>query len=149
MTILSLAAMLLAGSGAVAQPDAPVAVPERFAQITIRERVIIRVPTRAPAAPEKPAKPVKWKEKKAPHCIALNALAGAAVTKEDSIDLIMRGGTRLRARLDRNCPALDFYSGFYIKPTRDGRICADRDTIHARSGGQCEISAFRTLVPDR
>lgn len=143
MTILSLAAMLFAGSGAVAQPDAPVAVPDRYAQITIRERVIIRVPTRQSA----PAKPIKWKEKKAPRCVMLNALAGAAITGEDSVDLILRGGTRLRARLDRDCPALDFYSGFYIKPTRDGRICADRDTIHARSGGQCEINSFKTLVP--
>jgi len=146
MTILSLAAMLLAGSGTATRSDAPIAVPERFAQITIRERVIIRVPTRAP---EPPAKPVKWKEKKGPRCIMLSTLAGAAVTKPDSVDLIMRGGTRLRARLDRSCPALDFYSGFYIKPTRDGRICADRDTIHARSGGQCEINTFKTLVPDR
>ncbi len=146
MTILSLAAMLLAGSGTVAQSGAAVAVPERYAQITIRERVIIRVPTR-PSAP--PAKPAKWKEKKAPRCVSLNALAGAAVTANDSVDLILRGGTRLRARLDRNCPALDFYSGFYIKPTRDGRICADRDTIHARSGGQCEINSFKALVPDR
>ncbi|MBY8820770.1 hypothetical protein K7G82_00605 [Sphingomonas colocasiae] len=120
-------------------------MPERYAQVTIRERVIIRVPTRQSA----PAKPIKWKEKKAPRCISLNALAGAAITGEDSVDLILRGGTRLRARLDRDCPALDFYSGFYIKPTRDRRICADRDTIHARSGGQCEINSFKTLVPDR
>lgn len=146
MTILSLAAMLLAGSGTAARSDAPIAMPERFAQITIRERVIIRVPTRAPAPP---ARPIKWKEKKGPRCIVLGTLAAAAVTKPDSVDLIMRGGTRLRARLDRSCPALDFYSGFYIKPTRDGRICADRDTIHARSGGQCEINTFKTLVPDR
>jgi hypothetical protein len=142
MTFLSLAAILIAGGGtAPAQP-----VPERFAQVTVRQQVIIRVPMRPPAAP---ARPLRWKEKKGPHCIPLDALAGAAVMATSSVDLILRGGSRLRARLDRSCPALDFYSGFYIKPTRDGRICEDRDTIHARSGGQCEIRDFKRLVPDR
>jgi len=45
------------------------------------------------------------------------------------------------------CPALDFYSGFYLRPSADGQVCADRDTVHARSGGQCGIERFRTLVP--
>jgi hypothetical protein len=142
MTFMSLAAMLLAGGGTVTAQSAP----ERFAQVTVRQQVIIRVPMRPPT---EPARPLRWKEKKGPHCIPLDALAGAAVMARSSVDLILRGGSRLRAQLDRSCPALDFYSGFYIKPTRDGRICEDRDTIHARSGGQCEIRDFKRLVPDR
>lgn len=142
MTFMSLAAMLIAGSGAATAPPAL----ERFAQVTVREQIIIRVPMRPPSSP---ARTLRWKEKKGPHCIALDALAGAVVTASSSVDLILRGGNRLRAQLDRSCPALDFYSGFYIKPTRDGRICEDRDTIHARSGGQCEIRDFKRLVPDR
>jgi hypothetical protein len=55
----------------------------------------------------------------------------------------------LRARLDHGCRALDFYSGFYLRPAPDGNICADRDSVRARSGASCEISRFRRLVAER
>lgn len=139
---------LLAG----AAPAAP--APERYAQVTIRERIIVRVPTRPPvsavrAFPEPPQRPMKWKERKAPDCVAIRSLAGADASRKDSIDLILRGGERIRAKLENRCPALDFYSGFYLKPNKDGQVCADRDVIRSRSGGQCQITAFRRLVPDR
>ena len=153
MTILTLAALLLAGSAAATRPPPPADPRQKLAQITVRERVIIRVQTLAPlAAPSRRSretslpKPLKWKERKGKKCVAVAALAGASVTQEDSVDLRMRDGSRLRARLESSCPALDFYSGFYLKPTKDGRICADRDTIYSRSGGHCEITAFRKLV---
>ena len=79
----------------------------------------------------------------------MNQLAGAAFTRADSVDLFMRGGRRMRAQLDDNCPALDFYSGFYLTPTRDGQVCGGRDTIRTRSGGQCDIERFREMVPQR
>jgi len=60
-----------------------------------------------------------------------------------------RGGDRVRATFDRDCPGLDFYSGFYLKPSADGQICADRDMIRTRSGDSCEISGFRRLVAKR
>ena len=156
MTALMLAAILLAANGDALPQRAPDSDSrQRLAQISVRERVIIRVETLAPRAMPARAsraaalpKPVKWKERKAKKCVAVAALAGASVTREDSVDLRMRDGSRLRARLESSCPALDFYSGFYLKPTKDGRICADRDTIYSRSGGHCEITAFRNLVPD-
>ena len=74
------------------------------------------------------------------------ALAGALVSSPDSIDLLLRGGVRVRAKLQKSCPSIDFYSGFYVKATKDGRICEDRDMIHARTGGECQIENFRTLV---
>lgn len=139
-------ALLLLAAGAVG------ANPERqddrvqFAQVIIRERVIIRVPaTPAPAAPAR----LKWKEKKAPRCLPMGGVAGAAVVEPDSVDLIFKGGQRVRARFESSCPALDYYSGFYILPTGDGRICAGRDSIHTRAGGECQIERFRTLIPDR
>lgn len=118
----------------------------QIAQVIIRERVIVRVPARiAPAAPPK----VRWKEKKAPRCLTMSAVAGAAVIEEDSVDLILKGGQRVRAQFESSCPALDYYSGFYILPSEDGRICADRDSIHTRAGGECQITRFRSLVPER
>lgn len=114
----------------------------KLAQLTTEQSVIVRVPRRTPV------KPLKWKSKKGPQCVPMAAIAGAAVIANDAIDLALRGGQRLRAHFASNCPALDYYSGFYILPTDDGKICADRDVIRTRAGGQCEILRFRKLVPD-
>ena len=79
----------------------------------------------------------------------MNTVGGAAIIEADSVDLYLRGGVRMRARLDDACPALDYYSGFYISPTRDGMICADRDAIRTRAGGTCNIDRFRLLAVER
>ena len=64
-------------------------------------------------------------------------------------DLVLRGGDRVRARFASSCPGLDYYSGFYIAPPADAKICAGRDVIRDRAGGECAISRFRNLVPDK
>ena len=135
-------ALLLAAAGTSVPSPAPPPV-IRYSQLTIQERVIIRVPAR-PVPPQ-----TRWKEKKGPPCVPIAGLAGAAFIEEGSIDLILRGGQRLRAEFASSCPALDYYSGFYMRPTEDGQICANRDVIRTRSGGECEIKRFRKLVPDR
>lgn len=152
MTPLAYVLLVAATSVAPAPGAAPSARSEGAArievtQMMIHQRVIIRVPAMAP--PPAPPRPIKWKERKGPKCIPLNQLAGAAITQNDSVDLFLHGGTRLRAVLDDDCPALDYYSGFYIRPTTDGQICQKRDMLHTRSGGQCRVERFRTLVPDR
>jgi hypothetical protein len=122
------------------------AAPILLAQLQIEQRTIVRVRPVAAAAPSS-AKPIKWEEKKGPDCIQMNGLAGALVSSPTSIDIFMRGGVRLRAKLGKSCPSIDFYSGFYVRPTKDGRICEDRDMLHSRSGGECKIDDFKTLVP--
>lgn len=121
-----------------------------LAQLRVEQRVVIRVPTQ-PAAISAlaPNKPVKWKEKKGPKCIALNRLRAAAVTTDDSIDLVLQNGARLRAKLNSSCPAIDFYQGFYLRPSADGLICSDRDSVRTRAGAVCEITRLRTLVAER
>lgn len=138
-------ALLAAGTTALAEMPPSGA---DYAQLRIQQRVIIRVPALpAPTLPiPLPRAQVTWREKRGPSCVPLNALAGAAVTQKDAVDLYLRGGERMRAKLDDDCPALDYYVGFYVLPTKDGQICADRDVIHTRSGGQCEIVKFRKLV---
>ncbi|AYJ86194.1 hypothetical protein D3Y57_09740 [Sphingomonas paeninsulae] len=91
----------------------------------------------------------RWIEKKGPKCVPTTGLGGFAITTPDSIDLFLKGGLRYRAHLEDDCPSIAFYSGFYIRPTEDGRICVGRDSIHSRAGGQCEIVKIRTLVPQR
>lgn len=117
-----------------------------LAQTIIRERVIIRVPTRMP-----PPKRIKrWKTKSGPKCISGQGIGGALVVDEDKVDLILPGGQRIRAELENSCPALDYYSGFYLRPDPDdGMICARREAIHARSGGECQIKRFRRVIPVR
>lgn len=132
VTVAAIVALLLAG-GSEAEPVL-------LAQLTIRQQVIVRVPTRQPR-PE----PMRWREKGGPKCISAAALAGAQISRE-GVDLLLKGGARVRAKLS-GCPPLDYYSGFYIRPGLDGRVCQDRDTIRVRSGGACEIDVFKSLVP--
>ena len=134
VTVAAIVALLMAG-GETSEPVL-------LAQLTVRQQVIIRVPARPI-----PAQPMKWKEKGGPKCIPAAALGGAHISRQ-GVDLLLKGGARIRAKLQR-CPPLDYYSGFYIRPGLDGRICEDRDTIRVRSGGSCEIDVFKRLVPDR
>lgn len=127
---------------------------ETRSRVTVEQRrVIIRVPRmpigRTSLAPSPPLPPVTWVERKATKCIAASELSAAAITRADSVDLMLRGGKRLRVKLESDCPSLGFYSGFYLKPGADGQVCAKRDVVRSRSGGSCKIRTFRTLVPGR
>lgn len=134
------AAIWLAGLMA---PEPP-ARPLQYAQVSVRQQIIIRVPAR-PGVPRAPGRPVEWKESKGPRCVATKSIAGATLLGRNSVDLIMSDNSRLRARLENSCPALDFYLGFYISPNQDGMICAGRDMIRSRVGGTCEIERFQAL----
>ncbi|MBW4329785.1 hypothetical protein KY084_02710 [Stakelama sp. CBK3Z-3] len=115
--------------------------------MTVHQRIIIRIPrVRDPRVTMLRERPVRWHEKKADHCQRAGEFVGAAITDAHSVDLMLRDGSRLRAKLGSDCPALDFYSGFYLAPGSDGKICADRDAIRSRAGGSCEIESFRRLV---
>ncbi len=117
------------------------------AQLQITHSFVIRIPgwRRTPAPAAEPG--TRFKEHKGPRCIDAVAIGGAAVSAPDSVDFILKGGQRVRAILEDQCPALDYYSGFYVVPPPDGKICADRDSIHTRSGGDCGVDKFRALTP--
>ncbi len=139
---------LVASAGMAA--DAPVRADDRdtlvlVAQIQIQRTTIVRVPP-APSMPLSLA-PTRWKEKHAPNCVKWSTMAAAMISGPTTIDLIVKGGTRYRVKLEKSCSSIDFYSGFYVKATPDGDVCKDRDTIHSRSGGECVIDTFKTLVP--
>ncbi|MDQ8755926.1 hypothetical protein RCO27_06760 [Sphingosinicella sp. LHD-64] len=114
--------------------------------ISIRQQVIIRIP-RTSGAQRSAARRTNWREGRGPRCIPATRVAGVGLVGENSVDLILNDDRRIRARLGGRCPALDFYRGFYITATEDGRICADRDAIRSRAGAECEIEQFRTLSP--
>jgi hypothetical protein len=111
----------------------------------VRQHIVIRVPPGAGrTAPA--ASAIRWEEGRGPRCVSTGRIVGAALLGQNSVDLIFRDNSRIRARLERRCPALDYYRGFYVEATQDGRICAERDSIRSRTGGECQIDQFRTLT---
>lgn len=126
----------------------------RFAQVRIEKRVIIRVPRRRPSATAsmaditRRAAPTTYKEKKIGKCLPMNSILGVQRFGERYLDLVTKDRKRIRARLEKKCQARSFYSGFYMEKSSDGRICADRDVLHSRTGTKCEIDRFRQLVPE-
>jgi hypothetical protein len=131
----------LSGAGA----EAP--APEASAQVAVRHQIIVRVQQGTREAPPSGAQPVEWREERGPRCVPATRILGATMLGPRSVDLILRDNSRVRARLERRCPALDYYHGFYVVQTEDGQICADRDAIRSRMGGECQIDQFRSLRP--
>ena len=93
--------------------------------------------------------PPAYREKKADDCVKMKKVIGFAVTTNDAIDLVLDDGTRLRARFGSTCQSGGFYSGFYVKPNPDGKMCAGRDVLRTRAGKSCPIGQFTKLVPAR
>ena len=113
--------------------------------LTVRQQLIIRITTGIRQGPPAAATPIAWREGRGPRCIPAARIIGFTFPSQSSVDLVFRDRTRIRARLERRCAALDFYRSFYISATEDGQICADRDAIRSRTGGECEIDQFRSL----
>lgn len=129
-------------------------LPATYAQVRIEKRIIIRVPRRRPAQARQMADiksrldAEKYQEKKIGKCLPMNNILGVQIYQGRELDLITRDRKRIRARLEKKCQARSFYSGFYMEKSGDGRICADRDVLHSRTGSKCEIDRFRLLVPE-
>jgi hypothetical protein len=116
-------------------------------QVVVRQRIVVRVSR--PGAVQPAASMSSWREGRGPRCVAASSVAGASLLSENSVDLVMRDQTRVRARLESGCSGIEFYQGFYVNGTADGMICAERDAIRSRMGGQCRIDRFRSLAAVR
>ena len=114
--------------------------------VILRSRTIVRI---TPPAVIREDPDIRWKESKAAKCQPLAGFAAAVATESDHMDLLVRDGTRLRARFNRGCRGEDFYAGFYVRPSPDGMLCAGRDSVRARSGMTCRIDKFRRLRAER
>jgi hypothetical protein len=103
--------------------------------------------SRVPLAPGTPVdtRPQPPKEgRKA--CISVKAVAGAQLFGDSAIELTMKTGKRYRMFFASECPALSFYQGFYYRRQKAGQLCAGRDVVGARSGGECQIAS---IIPVR
>ena len=116
--------------------------PLTVTRLVVREEVILRVPVIRPRL----ARPIRWEEKKGPKCIGSGQIVAAALGDQRSVDFLLTDRSRIRARMDDDCPTLDFYGNFYIQP-EDDKVCAKRDEIRSRIGGSCRIEKFRRMVP--
>lgn len=120
----------------------PVVVEQSVTRLVIQDEVILRIPIQPrPLIPR-----VDWDERKGPKCIPIREIQGALLPNAQQVDFVVGRERRMRAELDQDCPALDFYGGFYLQP-QDDRLCAGRDAIRSRMGGSCTIERFRQLVP--
>lgn len=143
----SASALLLLLTGASEPEAAP--RPIQLAQVNLRQQIVVRVPMNGRQVAPASASLIQWKEGRGPKCVPARSIVGASLLSQNSVDLILRDKRRIRAKLENSCPALDYYYGFYVTPNPDGMICADRDIIRSRVGGQCEIDGFRSLTAMR
>ncbi|MBW0006287.1 MAG: hypothetical protein JO335_01105 [Sphingomonas sp.] len=120
----------------------PGVVSQSVTRLIIQDEVILRVPVQPrPLMPD-----IEWVEKKGPKCIPAAAIQRALLNGSAQVDFVLVNHARIRAQFDEDCPALDFYGGFYLQP-QDERLCAGRDAVHSRIGGSCTIEKFKQLIP--
>lgn len=140
--------------------DALAPAHEPIAQVRIEQRIIIRVPRQSfsrsallPAPPPPPRRapnpePPRYERRKVGKCLAMRDVTGVRVINDDMLVLFMRDQRMIEAQLERSCSAREFYQGFYMERSGDGRLCVERDLLQARSGSKCEVNKLRELVPE-
>ena len=120
----------------------PGAVEQTVTRLVVQDEVVLRVPVQPrPYFPQ-----IEWVEHKGPKCIPAGTIRRAILSGDGQVDFVLADRSRIRARFDEDCPALDFYAGFYLQP-EDERLCVHRDAVHSRIGGSCTIEKFRQLEP--
>lgn len=82
-------------------------------------------------------------------CIGVDHVAGAVVFGDRAVELSMNGGAQWRMTFAQACPALSFYQGFYYRRAVAGQLCAGRDAVIARSGGECPIDTIVKVTRSR
>lgn len=120
----------------------PGSVEQSVSRLVVQDEVILRIPVQ----PRPIMPPIEWVERGGPKCIPTSAIRRALLFGSEHIDFILANRRRVRAQLDEDCRALDFYGSIYLQP-EDERLCAGRDAIHLRAGGSCTIERFKLLVP--
>lgn len=129
------------------------AFPQDAWQVRIEQRMIIRITPRAAlpmpdmfvGIPGGDGIP-QFTERKIGNCLSIAGIASVRPDRANRLLLFMRDRRLVSAELDRSCRARDFYSGFLLERSDDGRICVDRDTLLSRSGMNCKLTRIRELV---
>ena len=122
-------------------------------QVRIKRRVILRIspaPARQNLTAEAAPAPVRQRivERPAGDCIDSSNIGGVA-DRGDRLVMFMRDRRTLAARLEKGCSPRDFYRGFYMERSEDGKLCVRRDRLMSRSGAKCQVASFTQLVAER
>ncbi len=122
-------------------------------QVRIERRVIIRISPvpgqmrrSLTAEPSRRAPETRQLIERA-HGDCIESAGIAAVSTSASRLLIyMRDRALITAQLENGCSPRDFYQGFYMERSGDGKLCVRRDKLLSRSGAKCEVARLRKLV---
>lgn len=125
-------------------------------QVRIEQRVVIRITPQPSAArqnllaeaPQRAAT-TRFEERGKEKCVPLEDIAGVQTGSGNRLVLFLRDRRMLSVNLEKSCRARDFYSGFYVEKSKDGRLCVSRDKLRSRTGASCEVEVMRQLVEVR
>ncbi|MDG6079608.1 hypothetical protein E3U23_10415 [Erythrobacter litoralis] len=129
------------------------AQPRTEQQVRIERRVIIRISPmsgtmRSSFLPEQPrprSRPPQFVERPHPDCIE-SATIAAVSTRGNRLLILTRDRRMVTAKLENGCSPRDFYQGFYMERSKDGKLCVKRDKLLSRSGAKCEVEKLHNLV---
>ena len=120
-------------------------------QLRVEQRVIVRFPNQPVTVSTGRGdnrKSVIYNEEKIGKCLLMDRLIASRPGPKNTLELVTRERQLIRAYLGDGCLAREFYAGAYVERSKDGKLCVDRDLMHARTGAKCEIDKFRLLVPE-
>ena len=121
-------------------------------QVRIERRVILRISPqsnrlRRSMLDELPQQAVAPRLVERPHGKCLDAGDIVGVSDRGSrLVMYMRNRNIITAQLEKACSPRDFYLGFYVERSDDGKLCVDRDRLMSRAGAKCRISKLNRLV---
>lgn len=135
------------------QSAGPPVAPMPAEQVSIEQRVTIRINPRPAPLPDRTDlfetgsnREPRFIERKMGKCVPLTGIAGIQPASSNKLLLIMRDDRLVTAQLEKGCQAREFYSGLIVKRAADGQLCVDRDTLMSRSGANCQVVGFRQIV---
>src|SRR3712207_3163224 len=74
-------------------------------RMIVQEQLIIKIPVR----PHPVSRPLGLMERKGPKCLDTREIRGAVLAGPTDVDFALQDRSWVRAKLDDDCPALDFY----------------------------------------
>ncbi|MBX7534175.1 hypothetical protein K3175_00730 [Qipengyuania sp. GH1] len=126
--------------------------PSTNEQVRIERRIILRIsPARGPVrqnltASSSQASPRRrLVERPYAKCVDSEDIGGVA-DQGDRLAMFTHDRRTLLAKLEKGCSPRDFYRGFYMERSDDGKICINRDRLLSRAGAKCQVTRFTQLA---
>ena len=112
-----------------------------FGKKPVARVAVVAAPQAMPLAALRPEPPREGRVA----CVDIHRVAGAQVFGDHAVELTLQGGARWRMYFARECPTLSFYEGFYYRRAEAGKLCAGRDAVIVRAGGECAIASIMAV----